>query len=363
MLSHLLEPGVRVSTLTLAANTPALQFLPAGTGPHPVALLAHGVTASKETLFRFSEALAAAGFLCFSVDLPGHGHSAQRFDPAANARTLGDVAHSIGSVDVFVGHSMGAAAGARAVRDGGLKPRLFIAVGALTDLGATGPPLLLLAGRFEEAVRPDWLRERTDARLVLSPWSDHALELVDPLLVDAAVTASCAAVGKDPPPRAPMRWLLRLAGVVIGLMGAVGLAFSLPDLFPALAAFRGVAIALTFIAAVAATSGTWIGAAPVLCRFPQQIVLMITIFLLLVGLGKLGIPRWSLAALAAVGALGCVFIGAYFFALIALLGALVLLAGALVGALAARPGSRVQGHMAMGIFVGYAIGQWCPLIV
>src|SRR5690242_14443312 len=78
-LSHRIEPGVRVEAVTLAGDTPALRFLPAGSGPRPVALLAHGVTASKETLFRFGEALAAAGFECIAVDLPGHGESPRSF--------------------------------------------------------------------------------------------------------------------------------------------------------------------------------------------------------------------------------------------------------------------------------------------
>ena len=51
-LSYLIEPGVRVQEVTLAEATPALEFLPASPGPHPVALLAHGYTGSKETLFR-----------------------------------------------------------------------------------------------------------------------------------------------------------------------------------------------------------------------------------------------------------------------------------------------------------------------
>ena len=52
-LSHLIEPGVRVQKVTLAEKTPALEFLPAGAVPHPVALLAHGYAGSKETLFRY----------------------------------------------------------------------------------------------------------------------------------------------------------------------------------------------------------------------------------------------------------------------------------------------------------------------
>ena len=51
ILSRVIEPGVRVEKVTLAEDTPALEFLPAGPGPHPVALLAHGYAGSKETLF------------------------------------------------------------------------------------------------------------------------------------------------------------------------------------------------------------------------------------------------------------------------------------------------------------------------
>ena len=40
-LSHRIEPGVRVQKVTLAEETPALKFIPAGAGPHPVGL---GVT-------------------------------------------------------------------------------------------------------------------------------------------------------------------------------------------------------------------------------------------------------------------------------------------------------------------------------
>ena len=81
VLSHRIEPGVRVQKVTLAEATPALKFLPAGPEPHPVAILAHGYAASKETLFRYGEALAAAGFICYDVDLPGHGASPRTFTP------------------------------------------------------------------------------------------------------------------------------------------------------------------------------------------------------------------------------------------------------------------------------------------
>ena len=39
-LSHRIEHGIRVQKVMLAEDTPALKFIPAGSGPHPVALLA-----------------------------------------------------------------------------------------------------------------------------------------------------------------------------------------------------------------------------------------------------------------------------------------------------------------------------------
>ena len=87
-LSHRLEPGVSVQKVTLADDTPALKFIPTGPGAHPVALLAHGYGGSKETLFRYAEALAAAGFVCYDVDLAGHGASIRTCSFMENVHTL-----------------------------------------------------------------------------------------------------------------------------------------------------------------------------------------------------------------------------------------------------------------------------------
>ena len=168
-LSHRIEPGVRVEKIMLVENTPALKFIPTGPGPHPVALLAHGFASSKETLFRYGEALAAAGFICYSVDQPGHGASPRKLDFMEAVHTLEAVAREIGPVDVFAGHSMGGFTGGEAVREGGMRPGLFIAIGFMPVLGDHAPPLLLLAGQFEEALPPALLKTRTDARLVISP--------------------------------------------------------------------------------------------------------------------------------------------------------------------------------------------------
>src|SRR5947207_8398918 len=116
ILSRTIEPGVCVEKVTLTEDTPALKFIPTGAGPHPVALLAHGFASSKEAFFRYGEALAAAGFICYSVDQPGHGASPRKYDLVEAAHTLEAVAREVGPVGVFAGWSMGGAAGGEAVR-------------------------------------------------------------------------------------------------------------------------------------------------------------------------------------------------------------------------------------------------------
>lgn len=379
VLSHWIEPGVRVEAVTLAGDTLALRFSPADADPYPVALLAHGVTASKETLFRFGEELATAGFVCYSVDLPGHGESRRLFSPRQNADTLTAIARELGSVDVFIGHSMGAGAGAESVRSGGLNPRLFIAVGSISWLGEAGPPVLLLEGRFDEAIPKysraggrwpfplsmnqfdESLQLGANSRVVLFPWCDHALEPYDPTLVNTAVAAACAKVGKTPP-AAPTRWLWRLAGLLLAVPSAFVLALRLPGLFPQLARIRGPLLAGAVILAFDLTSSTWLGTAPNPRRIPVQIVAIICFWLVLAGAGKLRVPRWSGVALAVAFAVGCMIAGEYLFGLFAGIGATGLFAGMVLGEIAARCGTRRDGDLAMAIFVGYAFGQWIPLI-
>jgi alpha-beta hydrolase superfamily lysophospholipase len=371
LLTHLIEPGVGVEKVILAGYTPAIHLFPKTSEPHPVALLAHGVTASKETLFRFGEALAAAGFDCYAVDLPGHGESRLRFSGADIVTQMGHITRALGRVDVFVGHSMGAGAGQASFRNGDLSPKLFIAVGANPSLGEQGPPLLLLAGNFEELISPARLKARSDARLVLSPWSDHALEVWDPHLVNAGVEAACGAVGKSPPP-ALRFWLWRLAGVVFAMAGALGLIWSLPELSPRLARARGILVPAAIIIAVSFTMDRWVGSTLNLHRIPLQVVIGVLVWLALVGLSKLGLPRWSLAAIAVTFTLLCIIAQASSFAasgdwgiplgLLSIIGVLTTLfvgAGLVVGRIASQ-GSRRDGDMAVAIFVGYTIGQWMP---
>jgi hypothetical protein len=364
-LSHLIEPGVRVQKVMLAEETLALEFLPAGPGPHPVALLAHGYASSKEALFRYGEALAAAGFICYSVDQPGHGASPRTYTLMEAAHTLQAVAREIGPVDVFAGWSMGGFTGGEAVREGGMRPGLFIAVGSMPVLGDHAPPLLLLAGRFEEALPPALLKTRTDARLVISPWSDHFLEGFDPVLVNAAVEAACAAVHKTPP-AFPTAWRWQLIGAALAMLAAGGLASCLTDLFPQLARFRGLFIGVFIAAAFMLTlSGRWIDAMP---HLRLQGIAIPATFLLAMIAGRLRIPRWSFAALSVL----VTVIAVCWFkaslsrpALILMASTLVLtpalIAGIVIGWFAARRESRLQGDIAMAIFLGCAPFQCLEL--
>jgi hypothetical protein len=368
-LSRMIEPGVRVEKVMLTGNTPAIRLSPATPGPHPIALLAHGATGSKENLFRFGEALAAAGFDCDSVDLAGHGESPRHLSPTSIPFNLQEFERAHGAVDVFIGHSFGGWFGAWSVHNAGFRPKLFIGIGADADLAEHGPPLLLLYGRFDVF----GTQALANAQVVISPWSDHILEFADPVLVNAAVKAACATVGK-PVPAAPTAWRWRLAGLVLGMGGAFVLMFRLPGLHSRLARIRRFIVPAILLTAIILTMGTWIGVTPQWRRIPQQLVLLPVIRLALAGLDRLGWPRWSLPVVTGVLAVasGLVLFGlpltyvkgiwlSGVLMTISVIITVSLLPSLLVGRIATRAGSRRDGDVAIAIFASYAIGQFMPL--
>jgi hypothetical protein len=144
-------------------------------------------------------------------------------------------------------------------------------------LGEHGPLLLLLARLFEEIYRPAQFQARTHAQVVISPWSDHILEVYDPVLARAAVKAACATVGKSVL-AAPTAWRWRFAGFVLGIAGALVLMFLLPELHPLLARTRRFIVPAVLLIAITLTMGTWVGVTPQLRRIPAQLVLLLVIW-------------------------------------------------------------------------------------
>jgi hypothetical protein len=368
-LSHVIEPGVRVEKIMLTTNTPALRIFPATPGPHPKALLAHGGGGSKEMLFRFGEAFAAAGFDCYSVDQAGHGESPQPYSVTNLGLKFPELERALGGVDVFIGHSMGGGAGAWSVRDFGFRPKLFIGLGSNAKLGGHGPPLLLLFSRFDE-FRPlieTSLKAQTNAQVVISPWSEHITEAYDPVLVNAAVKAACAAVGK-PVPAAPTAWRWRLFGLLLGITGALGLMFCLPEIHPRLAQIRRFIVPGNLLLALVLTLGPWLGVSPQLRRIPAHLAVLGVVWLALVGANRLRMPRWSLPVVTGILAPGFLAVGyathIFLFTLLMAIFAistLLLLPSVAVGKIAARGGSRRDGDIAMAVFASYVIGQFMPL--
>ena len=369
ILSRVINPRVRVEKIMLTTNTPALRLFPATPGSHPKALLAHGGGGSKEMLFRFGEAFAAAGFDCYSVDLAGQGESPQPCSLTNIVLSLQESARALGAVDVFIGHSLGSAVGSWSVREDGFWPKLFIGLEGMTDFAGRGPPLLLLVSRFGEfgpLLRP-WLKTQTNAQVVFSPWSEHITAAYDSGLVNAGMKAACAAVGK-PVPAPPTAWRWRLAGLLLGITGALGLMFCLPEVHPRLARIRRFVVPGVLLIVLILTLGTWVGVNPQLRRIPAYLVVLVVVWLALIGARRLRMPRWSLPVVSAILVL-CFFAvywvtGIFFIGLlmaILAISTLLLLPAVAVGRIATRGGSRRDGDVAMAIFASYVIGQFMPL--
>ena len=366
VLSRVIDDRVGVERITLTDNTPALRLASRDPGRSPIALLAHGASASKETLFRFAEALAAAGFDCYAFDQPGHGESRTPFSVDNMFQQQKSLAKSFQPVEVYLGHSMGAGAGAWNVQEAGFRPKLFIAVGNSVNLDTSETRLVVLAGKFEEFVRASQLEGLTTAQVVVSPWSDHCLEPFDPVLIKAGVDAACAALGRKPP-AVSTAWLWRAAGLVLAMAGAFILMFSVPQFDPCVP-IRGILVAGILIVTLIVTAQTWVAATPRLHRLPLQAILLAATYLSLVSVKKLRLPRWSIPIGTALLTITCFILSrgthiAGFGVLMAALGlATVLLCAALIiGRIASRHGTQRDGNIAMAIFSSYATEQCMPM--
>ena len=152
------------------------------------------------------------------------------------------------------------------------------------------------------------------------------------------------------------------------MAGALGLIWSLPELSPRLTRGRGILVPGVIIIAVSFTMDRWVGSTLNLHRIPLQLVIGALVWLALEGLRKLGLPRWSMAAIVATFTFLCITAQAAsrdwgiplgLLSIIGVLSNLVVGAGLVLGRIASQSSQR-DGDLAVAIFVGYAIGQWIP---
>ena len=158
------------------------------------------------------------------------------------------------------------------------------------------------------------------------------------------------------------------------MTGALVLMFRLPELHPRLARTGRFIVPAILIIAMVLTTETWIGMIPQWRRIPQQLLLLVLIWLALVSLGRLRLPRWFLPVVTGIWAIasGLVLFGlpldyekgiAFSGALMSIMvmSTVLLLPSMLVGRIAARDGSRRDGDVATAVFASYVIGQIMPM--
>ena len=96
-------------------------------GPKPPVLLLHGWGGHAGRLSAFVEPLRREGFAVVAIDAPAHGQSEGRRTTLMEfVRALQAAAERIGPLSGFIGHSVGATAGAIAIRGGLAVPRAVL---------------------------------------------------------------------------------------------------------------------------------------------------------------------------------------------------------------------------------------------
>jgi magnesium chelatase accessory protein len=147
---HTQQFGFRIDT---TRKTPENQ--------QPVALLIHGTGASTHS-WRDLVPLLQPYFKVLAIDLPGHGFTGMPMGEASSHQfTLPGMAQAIGGLlqalnvnpALIVGHSAGAAIGARMCLDGLVAPQVLVSLnGAFLQLGGLAGRLFSPAAKFMAAV-------------------------------------------------------------------------------------------------------------------------------------------------------------------------------------------------------------------
>ncbi len=198
-------------------------LLPAGAGPFPVVVFAHGWQSGKESPRNraAAQALRAAGFAAFLFDFTGHGESEGTLEESTPAQQVDDLGAAIdaaaaqGGIDptrlgVVGASSGGAVALLRAsvdTRIGALVLRSANPAGAEDAARRVEVPVLLVVGEHDAATRAanETLAARLAGphRLEVVPGGDHLFE--DPAALHRAVEAMVEWFSRQLPPEPDVR--------------------------------------------------------------------------------------------------------------------------------------------------------------
>ena len=103
------QAGLGIERIAIG-TTPATVYLPTGSGPAPVVVVAHGFAGSQPLMAAFATTFACNGFIAITFDFPGHGRNPQPLP--------GDVTREGGTTQALVDESLRVLAFARRLGDG-----------------------------------------------------------------------------------------------------------------------------------------------------------------------------------------------------------------------------------------------------
>jgi dienelactone hydrolase len=249
------ERGVTITRIEIQ-GTPATVFAPAGGGPTPVVVIAHGFAGSQQLMRSFALAFARNGVTAITFDSLGHGRN-----PAALTGDLGaiegatealkaevlrvvDHARAIGDGDVaLLGHSMASDIVVRAADE--LEDAIAtVAVSMFSPAVTAATPrnLLVIVGDWEPGLKAEALRavglaiapraaqpgvtyggfaEGTARRAAFSPHVEHATVLFSAASLSEAVAWVAEAAGRPlPSPVIDARgpWLALLIAALVAIV-------------------------------------------------------------------------------------------------------------------------------------------------
>lgn len=197
--------------------------------PKAVIIIGHGVSANRGVMATSAKAFAANGYAALAMDFWGHGRSQVKFDWEKNP----DQIHAWcewartrypGLSVVYMGHSMGGFAGSEAFSDSNKsRPDAFVCMGALPRHPVL-QKTLVAAGDFEElfTIEEAMRKVRGEAEVVRSPFSNHALETWDPVLIERIIRWTNDTIGLGQVTVFPWSsWLFSVLSTVFGASGAI----------------------------------------------------------------------------------------------------------------------------------------------